>query len=76
MGQALLGLRFHNALSHAPRYRALTRSQRLGLLLLGAGPRWLRERSYSLLRSLGAGPLSGGLRTALGLLSGGEETLV
>ncbi|XP_062335987.1 peroxisome biogenesis factor 2 isoform X1 [Osmerus eperlanus] len=78
VGQALLGLRFHNALSHAPRYQTLSRRQRLGLLLLGAGPRWLRERSHSLLRSLGAGPgsgaLSGGLRTGMGLLSGLVQT--
>ncbi|XP_046872973.1 peroxisome biogenesis factor 2 isoform X2 [Hypomesus transpacificus] len=79
VGQALLGLRFHNALSHAPRYRSLTFRQRVGLLLLGAGPRWLRERSHSLLRSLGADPGQGGarsegLRKGLGLLSGLVQT--
>ncbi|KAG7246761.1 hypothetical protein CRUP_035983, partial [Coryphaenoides rupestris] len=57
VGQALLSLRYHNDSSSSARYRPLTRGQTLGLALLTVGPRWLRERSHSLLHALG---LSGG----------------
>lgn len=53
VGQSLLSLRYHNTLSSSPRYRPLARRQKLGLALLTAGPRWLRERSHSLLLCLG-----------------------
>lgn len=82
VGQSLLSLRYHNALSSSARYRPLTRRQKLGLALLLVGPRWLRERSHSLLISLGlgsggTGPLGGaegglirqGLRSSLAVVS-------
>ncbi|XP_041669579.1 peroxisome biogenesis factor 2 isoform X2 [Cheilinus undulatus] len=56
VGQSLLSLRYHNTLSSSPRYRPLTRRQKLGLALLTAGPRWLQERSHSLLLGLGLNP--------------------
>ncbi|KAL7373704.1 hypothetical protein ABVT39_013035 [Epinephelus coioides] len=55
VGQSLLSLRYHNVLSSSPRYRPLSRKQKLGLALLTAGPRWLQERSHSLLLCLGSG---------------------
>lgn len=64
VGQALLSLRYHSILSTSPRYRPLSRRQKLGLALLTVGPRWLQDRSHSLFRCLG---LSAG-----GLLSEGE----
>ncbi|XP_056155690.1 peroxisome biogenesis factor 2 [Lampris incognitus] len=83
VGQSLLSLRYHNALSSSARYRPLSRRQKLGLALLVAGPRWLQERSHSLLLSLGlgtsgGGPLVGGdggrlrqyLRNIVALISG------
>lgn len=63
VGQSLLSLRYHNTLTSSPRYRALSRRQKLGLALLTAGPRWLQERSHSLLLCLGlstGGPVSEG----------------
>ncbi|XP_060920529.1 peroxisome biogenesis factor 2 [Labrus mixtus] len=68
VGQSLLSLRYHNILSTSPRYRPLTRRQKLGLALLTAGPRWLQERSHSLLLCLGlspGGPASDGDRGLL-----------
>lgn len=59
MGQSLLSLCYHNTLSSSPRYRPLSRRQKLGLALLTLGPRWLQERSHSLLLWLGLS--SGGL---------------
>ncbi|KAM9337223.1 peroxisome biogenesis factor 2 [Symphorus nematophorus] len=56
VGQSLLSLRYHNILSSSPRYRPLSRKQKLGLALLAAGPRWLQERSHSLLLCLGLSP--------------------
>lgn len=64
VGQSLLSLRYHNVLSSSSRYRTLSRRQKLGLALLTAGPRWLQERSHSLLLCLGlgsGGPVPGGL---------------
>lgn len=61
VGQSLLSLRYHNILSSSPRYRPLSRRQKLGLALLTAGPRWLQERSHSVLLCLGlsaGGPVS------------------
>ncbi|XP_037613176.1 peroxisome biogenesis factor 2 isoform X1 [Sebastes umbrosus] len=58
VGQSLLSLRYHNSLSSSRRYRLLSRRQKLGLALLTAGPRWLQERSHSLLRFLSSGGLS------------------
>ncbi|KAK6293026.1 hypothetical protein J4Q44_G00365270 [Coregonus suidteri] len=70
VGQSMMNLRYHNTLSLSQRYRALSRRQRLGLALLTIGPRWLTERSHSLLLSLGLGmggspPADGGLRLGL-----------
>ncbi|XP_058501414.1 peroxisome biogenesis factor 2 isoform X1 [Solea solea] len=81
VGQSLLNLHYHNTLSPSPRYRPLSRRQKLCLLLLTAGPRWLRERSHSLLLGLGLSPggpvserdnnfLEQGLRCGLTLVSG------
>ncbi|XP_070709192.1 peroxisome biogenesis factor 2 isoform X2 [Pempheris klunzingeri] len=61
VGQSLLSLRYHNVLSSSSRYRPLSSRQKLGLALLTAGPRWLQERSHSLLLCLGlssGGPVS------------------
>ncbi|XP_056289906.1 peroxisome biogenesis factor 2 isoform X1 [Pseudoliparis swirei] len=78
VGQSLLSLRYHNVLSSSPRYRALSRRQKLGLALLTAGPRWLQERSHSLLPGLSSGGpgsegvgglLQRGLRNCLTLFS-------
>ncbi|XP_041817576.1 peroxisome biogenesis factor 2 [Chelmon rostratus] len=80
VGQSLLSLRYHNTLSSSPRYRPLSRRQKLGLALLAAGPRWLQERSHTLLLCLGlnaGGPsserdgslLQQGLRSCLSLVS-------
>lgn len=77
VGQSLLSLRYHNVLSSPSRYRPLSRGQKLGLALLTAGPRWLQERSHSLLLCLGlnsGGPVSSGLlqqdlRSCLTLIS-------
>ncbi|XP_034415967.1 peroxisome biogenesis factor 2 isoform X2 [Cyclopterus lumpus] len=55
VGQSLLSLRYNNILSSSPRYRPLSRRQKLGLALLTAGPRWLQERSHSLLLALSSG---------------------
>ncbi|KAM4606374.1 peroxisome biogenesis factor 2 isoform 2-T2 [Polymixia lowei] len=81
VGQSLLSLRYHNTLSTSARYRPLSRRQKLSLALLTVGPCWLRERSHSLLLSLGLGPggslaggdagiLRQGLRHSLALISG------
>ncbi|XP_072306738.1 peroxisome biogenesis factor 2 [Eucyclogobius newberryi] len=59
VGQSILNVRYHNTLSASPRYRPLSRRQKLGLAFLTAGPRWLQERSHNLLNALGLGP--GGL---------------
>ncbi|XP_071341560.1 peroxisome biogenesis factor 2 isoform X2 [Trachinotus anak] len=80
VGQTLLSLRYHNTLSSSPRYRPLSRRQQLGLALLTTGPRWLQERSHSLLLCLGlstggpgterdSGLLQKGLRSCLTLVS-------
>ncbi|XP_044033233.1 peroxisome biogenesis factor 2 isoform X2 [Siniperca chuatsi] len=80
VGQSLLSLRYHNILSSSPHYKPLSRRQKLGLALLTAGPRWLQERSHSLLLCLGlssGGPVSErdggllqqGLRNCLTLVS-------
>ncbi|XP_035511677.1 peroxisome biogenesis factor 2 isoform X2 [Morone saxatilis] len=80
VGQSLLSLRYHNTLSSSPRYRPLSRRQKLVLALLTLGPRWLQERSHSLLLCLGlsaGGPVSEGdsgflqqgLRSCLTLVS-------
>ncbi|KAK9527880.1 hypothetical protein VZT92_014402 [Zoarces viviparus] len=55
VGQSLLSLRYHNILPSSPRYTPLSRRQTLGLALLTAGPRWLQERSRSLLLCLSSG---------------------
>ncbi|KAM8823732.1 peroxisome biogenesis factor 2 [Spinachia spinachia] len=55
VGQSLLSLRYHNSLSPAPRYTPLSGRQKLGLALLTAVPRWLRERSRSLPLCLSSG---------------------
>ncbi|KAF0028215.1 hypothetical protein F2P81_019302 [Scophthalmus maximus] len=81
VGQSLLSLRYHSTLSSSPRYRPLSRRQKLGLALLTAGPRWLQERSHSLLLCLGTSSggaaserdnslLQRGLRSFLTLVSG------
>ncbi|XP_029004528.1 peroxisome biogenesis factor 2 isoform X2 [Betta splendens] len=80
VGQALLSLRYHNVLSTAPRYRPLSRRQKLGLALLTVGPQWLQDRSHSLFLGMGlsaggllserdSGLLQKGLRTCLTLIS-------
>uniref|UniRef100_A0A3Q1IUY6 Peroxisome biogenesis factor 2 n=2 Tax=Anabas testudineus TaxID=64144 RepID=A0A3Q1IUY6_ANATE len=71
VGQSLLSLCYHNTLSSSPRYRPLSRRQKLGLALLTVGPRWLQERSHSLLLCFGLS--SGGLlsETDCGLLQQG-----
>ncbi|KAM7370029.1 hypothetical protein PAMP_011315 [Pampus punctatissimus] len=78
VGQSLLNLRYHNTLSSSPCYRPLSPRQKLGLALFTAGPRWLQERSHSLLLSLGLSPggsefnsgfLQKGLRSCLTLVS-------
>nr|XP_057915526.1 peroxisome biogenesis factor 2 [Doryrhamphus excisus]XP_057915527.1 peroxisome biogenesis factor 2 [Doryrhamphus excisus]XP_057915528.1 peroxisome biogenesis factor 2 [Doryrhamphus excisus]XP_057915529.1 peroxisome biogenesis factor 2 [Doryrhamphus excisus] len=53
VGQSILSLRYHNASSSSARYRPLNRRQRLALLMLTVGPRWLQERSHSLRQFLG-----------------------
>lgn len=53
VGQSLLSLRYHDAQSSSPRYRPLSRRQKLGTVLLDSGLDWLQERSYKLLLSLG-----------------------
>ncbi|XP_034019859.1 peroxisome biogenesis factor 2 isoform X2 [Thalassophryne amazonica] len=80
VGQSLLSLRYHNTLSSSLHYRPLSRRQKLYLALLTAGPRWLQERSHSLLRWFGLGPggavtesdvgFQQGLRNCLALVSG------
>lgn len=84
VGQSLLNLRYHSMLSSSPhRYRPLSRRQKLALALLSVGPRWLRERSHSLLLCLGLGSSAGvppatgstgtlqqGLRRSLAFISG------
>ncbi|XP_029385175.1 peroxisome biogenesis factor 2 isoform X2 [Echeneis naucrates] len=75
VGQSLLSLRYHNALSSSPNYRPLSRRQKLCLALLSVGPRWLQERSHSLLLYLG---LSTGGQTSErdnGLLQNGRTVL-
>uniref|UniRef100_A0A8C6T751 RING-type E3 ubiquitin transferase (cysteine targeting) n=1 Tax=Neogobius melanostomus TaxID=47308 RepID=A0A8C6T751_9GOBI len=56
VGQSILNVRYHNTLSASPRYRPLSRRQKLGLALLTVGPRWLQERSHNLLVAFGLGP--------------------
>lgn len=53
VGQSLLSLRYHDAQSSSPRYRPLSRPQKLGMAFLGTGAVWLRERLHKLLLSLG-----------------------
>uniref|UniRef100_A0A8C6T2N9 RING-type E3 ubiquitin transferase (cysteine targeting) n=1 Tax=Neogobius melanostomus TaxID=47308 RepID=A0A8C6T2N9_9GOBI len=53
VGQSILNVRYHNTLSASPRYRPLSRRQKLGLALLTVGPRWLQERSHNLLVAFG-----------------------
>ncbi|XP_054621780.1 peroxisome biogenesis factor 2 [Dunckerocampus dactyliophorus] len=53
VGQSILSLRHHNVSSSSARYKPLSRRQKLALVLLTAGPRWLQERSHSLRRCLG-----------------------
>ncbi|XP_037312319.2 peroxisome biogenesis factor 2 isoform X2 [Pungitius pungitius] len=78
VGQSLLSLRYHSTRPPSPSYRPLSRGQKLGLALLTAGPRWLGERSHSLLRCLSSGgPASetdgGLLRSCLALVSGAAQ---
>lgn len=77
VGQSLLSLRYHSTLSTSGRYRPLSRRQKLSLALLSVGPRWLQERSHTLLLGLGVpgaegggGLLQRGLRYCLTLVSG------
>ncbi|KAM3860438.1 peroxisome biogenesis factor 2 [Diretmus argenteus] len=78
LGQSLLSLRYHSTLSVSPHYTPPSPRQKLGLALLAIGPRWLRERSHSLLLLLGLGSSVGadggllrqGLRHSLALISG------
>nr|XP_046227926.1 peroxisome biogenesis factor 2 [Scatophagus argus] len=61
IGQSLLSLCYHNTLSSSLRYRPLSRRQKLGLVLLSTGSRWLQERSHTLLLCMGlnaGGPVS------------------
>ncbi|XP_061821515.1 peroxisome biogenesis factor 2 [Nerophis lumbriciformis] len=60
VGQSILSLHYHNTLSTSARYKPLTQRQKLALVLLTAGPRWLQERAHS-------------LRLCLGLTSGVSE---
>lgn len=76
VGQSILNVHYHNTLSSSPGYRPLSRRQKLGLALLTTGPRWLQERSHSLLLSLGLGPggserdnVKYGLRSCFSFLS-------
>lgn len=85
VGQSLLSLRYHDALSLSPRYRPLSRRQKLGMVLLGTGADWLRERSHKLLLSLGlsagrasseaegGGVVQQGLRACLTLVSSAAQ---
>uniref|UniRef100_A0A3B3HV65 Peroxisome biogenesis factor 2 n=1 Tax=Oryzias latipes TaxID=8090 RepID=A0A3B3HV65_ORYLA len=81
VGQSLLSLRYHRAGSLARRYRPLSPRQKLVLAVLAAGPRWLQDRSHSLLPLVGLGSRGSvferddglfqqGLRKALTLVSG------
>ncbi|XP_029955827.1 peroxisome biogenesis factor 2 [Salarias fasciatus] len=80
VGQTLLSLRYRSTQGPSPGYRPLSPRQKLSLAVLTAGPRWLQERTHSLLSSLGfsQGLVSGGndsllqkgLRNALTLVSG------
>ncbi|XP_061522518.1 peroxisome biogenesis factor 2 isoform X2 [Phycodurus eques] len=77
VGQSLLSLRYHNTLSSSNRYKPLSQRQKLALVLLKVGPRWLHERSHNLRLCLGltsGGPVSEGykktLRNSLTLISG------
>lgn len=65
VGQSILNVRYHNTLSASPRYRPLSRRQKLGLALLTVGPRWLQERSHNLLVALGLGPSGAGERDSV-----------
>uniref|UniRef100_A0A3Q4AP08 Peroxisome biogenesis factor 2 n=1 Tax=Mola mola TaxID=94237 RepID=A0A3Q4AP08_MOLML len=68
VGQSLLSLRYHNILSSSTRYRPLSRRQKLSLVVLTAGARWLQERSHSLLPCFGLNA-GQGLRNCLTLVS-------
>ncbi|XP_029979697.1 peroxisome biogenesis factor 2 isoform X1 [Sphaeramia orbicularis] len=80
VGQSILSLRYHSRLSSSRRYRPLSRRQKFSLALLTAGPRWLQDRSHSLLLFLGlgtGGPISQtdsgfqqGIRRCLAFVSG------
>ncbi|XP_072545896.1 peroxisome biogenesis factor 2 [Salminus brasiliensis] len=48
VGQALLNVRYRNALIPGQRYRPMSRQQKLWFALLTVGGKWLRERSHSL----------------------------
>lgn len=85
VGQSLLSLRYHDAQSSSPRYRPLSRRQKLGMAFLGTGADWLRERSHKLLLSLGlsagrasseaegGGFMQRGLRACLTLVSSAAQ---
>ncbi|CAN9506149.1 unnamed protein product [Ophioblennius macclurei] len=79
VGQTLLSLRYHSTQGLSPRYQPLSPRQKLSLAVLTAGPRYLQERSHSMLSALGfsqglasggnGGLLQKGLRSALTLVS-------
>ncbi|KAM3593646.1 uncharacterized protein V6R79_017903 [Siganus canaliculatus] len=81
VGQSLLSLRYHDALSTSPRYKPLSRRQKFSLALVTVGACWLQDRSHSLLLSVGFGAggavperdgglLQQGLRNCFTLVSG------
>ncbi|XP_036414656.1 peroxisome biogenesis factor 2 [Colossoma macropomum] len=67
VGQALLNIRYRNALIPGQRYRPMSRQQKLWFALLTVGGKWLRERSHSLL--LLGRPADTGVRKARGTLA-------
>ncbi|XP_053715947.1 peroxisome biogenesis factor 2 [Synchiropus splendidus] len=75
VGQSILSLCYHDSRSSSAGYKPLSSRQKLALALHTAGPRWLQERSHSILRSFGltsGSPVSGGhgfLRISLTVIS-------
>ncbi|XP_077480962.1 peroxisome biogenesis factor 2 [Stigmatopora argus] len=55
VGQSLLSLRYGNTLSSFNRYEPLSYRQKLSLVLLRVGPRWIQERSHNLQIGLTSG---------------------
>ncbi|KAM9332259.1 peroxisome biogenesis factor 2 isoform 2-T2 [Pholidichthys leucotaenia] len=80
VGQSLMSLRYHSTVNSSSHYTPLSPRQKLALAVLSVVPRWLQERSHSLLPWLGlsslgpapgrdSGLLQRGLRSALTFFS-------